>query len=247
MWWAGSRPIEIYCGAGSLGLRSPDEPSKWFELDGSEPIGLVLGRQLGRARAAGRPARVWFSVSMARPFMVPGDCGARNEDEAAAVANVLAAEATGLLGALEVWIGPWRAAQPCVGVAVAAGLLGEVKSACDRAGSRLVSARPWWNLALEAADDSAKSSGCDGVRWFLVEPDGMATGTSVAGTPMALEFVGPMPHDPMWLHARQRALVTPDVAGAVWQAEAVLGPEADGEMPIGNWRASIQRLRASAN
>lgn len=204
MLWVRSKAVEVYLGPTTVGCRGLDDVDhRWADVSDLEDGLVCLREWLAELRNPVR-ARIWLATSLARPFVITVDSGARNTDEARELANAMAGEATGLDGELKVWLAPWRAEQMALAVAVSRSLLSSILALTNgRNGLRVPSVRPWWNPVLDAvierSRDSARSIG-----WTIAEPDGLVQGRVVAGEVIEAAFEAPRPHDPESTMIRRR-------------------------------------------
>lgn len=234
MWWARSELAEVYLGATIVGVRAGDTES-WVGVpdveSASSQVMAVLRQDVPRRARV----RVWLSAALSRAFVVPADCGARNDDEAVAIAQALAAQATGVSGEITTWVDLWNAQRGCLAAATPTRVLVALREGCASCGLQLRSVKPWWNLALDQALSQARA-GDRQVLWSLAEPDALTMGMLSAGAVSAIDTLEPVAHDPDWIHARARARAGQTGEHAEWHAEADLRPNDPQELPIGGWR-----------
>src|SRR5262245_20503332 len=190
VWWARSKPIEAYLGSTLLGVRSEDGAS-WIEAADAEAALQHLASTREARLGAGRRIRVWLSAGLSRAFIVSADCGARDDSEMLAIAQTMAAAATGLSGALTVWTDLWRGQRDCLAVAMATSTLTRLREVCGAKCLRLVSVKPWWNLAVNTALRETPAKGATEVLWSLSEPDGMTLGTLKEGAITSIDSLEP--------------------------------------------------------
>jgi hypothetical protein len=179
--WARSKLAEVYVGQSLMGCRGLDDlGGRWMGIAGVED-GLVRLGEWTTASAAPMRIRVWLGASLSRPFVVPANSGARNVGEARELAAAIAAESTGLEGAVKVWLAPWHAGRSTLAVAVPQSLLSSLDGMSrSRRGQRVISVRPWWNQVLDPVIDRSRAQSRS-IGWTLVEPDGVIHGRLASG------------------------------------------------------------------
>ncbi len=203
MWWDRSELAEVYLSPTCVGLanRRMDSAS-WIETDGLDDGIARLAGALAHAplQFCGR-VRVWLGSALARPLMLSAASGARNREEARGLATLLAPDATGLDGAVRVWVNAWQPNRGGLAVAMPENVWTALHGAIDQAlierararhkdaarSLELVSVRPWWNQAMDAViEDSGKEGSCIG--WSLTEGSGVVHGIVDKGTPVEAGF-----------------------------------------------------------
>lgn len=169
MWWAGTETRALYLGQHAGVLRVPGSVPSAVSAARWQDVLMQLDASVRSASARPASWQVWLGSQLAPPFVLPAPEGLRNDAEARAAAQTLAAAAFAMDGACEVWLDPWRSGEPLVGAIVSTEVLHAVRSRlAGRRGQRL-SIQPWWAAALRAAlaADSA-------VPWWAGhEPDGL--------------------------------------------------------------------------
>lgn len=247
MWWAGSSQTEVYLGATMLGVRQDGAPSHWESAMGVEGSVDALRSALMARDFHTRRIRVWLSATLARPFLVPADSGAGDQQEAQAVAESIACDATGLRGTPRVWMDLWRSGHGCAAVAVEPQLLNALEVVCAQARCTLRSVRPWWNLALEEDAVAMAAGGESGVLWSVSEPDGITLCLIERGRIVSIDGYGAASHDPQFAHVRLRASLTAGAACMQWHAIASLSDNVSASnLPIGAWSEGIPTTVAVA-
>ncbi len=241
MWWVRSRAVEVYLGETLVGCKGlDDDAERWADVADVEAGLVQLHAWVSTAKVALR-ARVWLGSALARPLVIDRHCGARNVDEARALASTSAGEATGLAGDLKVWLGPWRPDQPTLAVATPRPLLAALQSAMSSSSGprcRVHSVRPWWNQVFDAVLDRSRAQSRT-IGWTLVEPEGLVHGRVERGGAIECAFERAKSHDPGFALLRRRLAVG---WGAVDEVEHFVfeprAPAAGGSAPFGIGRAA---------
>lgn len=145
MWWAGSRPYDLYLGDRAVSLCDGEELRLSLAVDHWE-AGLAAAREELARRADRRRVRVWLSGALCRPCVLPALQGLRNRAEMLKVAQALAGEKTGFAGPCRVWLE--RGAKRAVPMAAAVDVALLERLTKEALGRRLASITPWWAEAL---------------------------------------------------------------------------------------------------
>ena len=164
MWWGGSERVAVYLGETLVGVARVGNAEAatvvWQPVEGAtagfEWAVKWLGDQPCRNRA--RTLDVSLSGSLARPFVLEPIIGLKSRREAVDVAVALAPAATGLAGPCMVWLDDWVAGQRCIAVAVDAQVRNQLELAAAAQGMKLAALRPWWSVALDAANATSNDS-----------------------------------------------------------------------------------------
>ena len=198
MWWDRSEPLEFYLAPSLVGGGAD---ARWRACAGiDDALGELRRRvesQAGRVRL-----RVRLGSTLARPWMLPADCGAKNAREAAALAAMLAQDVTGAADA-KVWCAPWRAGRPTLATAVARATWDALAALADDRRVRLESVRPWWNAALDDALARSRER-APALGFTLGEADGLVSARVERGQVVDASFDAPKGHDPQWQSLRRR-------------------------------------------
>jgi hypothetical protein len=208
--WDRSDIAEAYLSPSCAGLVTARAPqARWFDTGNLSESCARLAEELSQTPFNGcRRLRVWLASALARPLIVPARSGARNVSEVKALVAMLAADATGLDGPVRTWLARWRADQAALAVVVterewtelqetlqtARRLRAESKGDNTSRRLELVSAKPWWNHAL---DEALSASGRDGsgFGWSLSERDGVVHGLVDGGRIIEAAFETRSVHD----------------------------------------------------
>jgi len=209
VWSVRSRRVEVYLGETLVGWRVAGEAAARWETTASVEEGLALMARWGAEDAMKKRLRVWLGSSLARPWVLAVDAGARSSAEARALATATARDMTGWNDAT-VWVEPWRAGRPTACVAVP----NKVKTALIAKDSstsgavvRVESLRPWWNRMLDDILPRTRAER-SGWGWSLAEPDGLVCGTVREGKLDEVRFESRKTHDLQWTLLRKRLSVT---------------------------------------
>jgi hypothetical protein len=140
---------DVFLGTSSIAVAAPGQPPRWQPLPaGADPVATLLQH----AKEAQPPTlNVWLSAAFVRPFMAGPLAGLRRWSEAQAVLAAMADEATGLQGPCTVWAAGPVHRSAGLAVAVPAALLDHLHQQAQAQGLRVVSVRPWWSAAFNAA------------------------------------------------------------------------------------------------
>jgi hypothetical protein len=207
--WVRSRRVEIYLGETLIGCKGLDgADDRWLDVANVEAAVAQLHEWVSAVQAPVR-ARVWLGSALARPLILPGDCGARNAEEAKVLASVTAGDVTGQEGDLKVWTARWRAGRPTLCVAIPRSVLVALQtpaSAAERCRLRVDSVRPWWNQVLDVVLNRSRLQS-RAIGWTLVEPDGLIEGRAERGEVIEVGFEGRKVHDPDWSLLRRRLAI----------------------------------------
>ena len=202
MWWDRSEHLDAYLAPSLVGSGAGAASSgHWRACVGLED---ALGEL--RRRIDDRPGRLRLRIrlgsTLARPWMLPADCGARDAREVAALAAMLAQDVTGESDA-KVWCAPWRPGRPTLSAAVGGSAWRAIEAIADGRRVRLVSVRPWWNAALDDALARSREH-APAIGLTLREPDGLVSARVERGQVIEAAFESPKGHDPEWHLLRRR-------------------------------------------
>jgi len=206
--WARSRAMEFYLGRTLVGCRTPtdDASDRWIDVANLDEGLSRLGECMSASPLPVR-GRVWLGSTLARPFVVPADGGARNSGEAHELAEAIAGDLTGLDGDLKVWLAPWQGGRATLAAASPQYVLSALaKAAAARRGQRVASVRPWWNQVFDAVHDRSRAQ-VRSIGWTLAEPDGLVQGRAASGDVVEATFEARTTHDPDATLARRRLAI----------------------------------------
>lgn len=184
MWWAGSKPFDVYLGTRAVAACGGKEVLL-FE----ETLSLEAGLGALSAWCASAPTRsavrVWLSGGLCRPFLVPPVAGVKSHDERWRVAASMAAERTGLIGELDVWLDEARHDIATLAVALDQSFLPHLQSALvanSKRRLRLASLRPWWAdvLRAHAGAQAVAVKDCDSLTLLMGADQGFELATTVS-------------------------------------------------------------------
>ena len=207
MLWARSKPVEVYLGQTMVGCRGLDDlGDRWAEVAHFDDALTRLADWMSSSAAPMR-ARVWLGSTLARPFVLAANCGARNAIEARELASTAAADLTGMSRELKVWLAPWGPGQTALAVAMEQHVLAALTAIARTRGSlRVISVRPWWNQVLDAVVERSRTQSRS-IGWTLAEPDGLAHGRIASGEVLEAAFEMRRAHDPDATIVRRRLAV----------------------------------------
>lgn len=201
MWWAGSKPEDIYLGTRAFAVCRGSERLV-AQATGSFDEGLShLADWCQRDSTRRKRRRVWLSGSLCRPFLAPPVDGLRDVQERHKAFEAMAPDLTGLAAPCTVWI------DRSLGVAVASDVLSRLHEALKQFRRPVASIAPWWSALLTAALRHDKSPSlltvrdCDSLTVLAGLDKEFSTATSVA----------PLQDDAAASAALMRLLLTRDV------------------------------------
>ena len=253
MWWDRSEPVEVYLSDDVVGRGSASaEPAHWVETSGLNDSLRHVAAWLDASAAPGvRRVRVWLSESLARPYLVPADSGARNTREARALATAMAPDATGVDGDVRLWLDRWRVGESTLAVAMPTRVwegvhdIVKARDASRTATPRkerappieIASVRPWWNLPLDALLAESRR-GASRIGWSLSHGDGVLHGVVDRGVVVEIGIDRAGPHDPTGSLLKRRLQVNWGVAAAARHLHFERHPSSASvqPLPIGTWR-----------
>lgn len=153
MWWAGSKPHDVYLGSRGFAVCKGAEKVMVRSVEDVDGSFQLLAGWLAEAQPRQR-LRVWLSGGLCRPFMVSAVPGVTSREDWQRVAAAMAPMQCGLPAPCRVWLSPLeRNGHARVAVAleeaVSARLIDAVVAA--RRKHRIVSIRPWWSQVLRQA------------------------------------------------------------------------------------------------
>ena len=147
MWWAGSDVIEMYLGMHSGGWAIDGRTQGWSAHD--DPVfaleswaGEIERERAGRWRKAS--VALWLSGGLARPFLCGPVAGLAGWDEAEAMANAMAIDATGFDVPCRVRLEDWPGDAAVLGTAVDASVAQAVVEVARVRRLAWASVRPRW-------------------------------------------------------------------------------------------------------
>jgi hypothetical protein len=246
VWWGRSEPVEVYLSPTCLGVGGRGvAATAWQDAAGLDDALARLDAAL-RSPALGhrRGVRVWLASTLARPMIIGASAGARDAEEARALAAVRAPAGTGLDAAVRVWTSPWRSGRDLLAVAMPLAawdglerLVGSTDVGSQGGRRRLVSVKPWWNACFDAMIDESRREGAS-IGWSLREPDGTVHGALRAGEMADIAFDAASEHDPAATLLRRRLAVSWGEVESVRHHDFVRQDAADPGCPcaIGGWR-----------
>ena len=253
MWWVRSEPLEVYLSDDVVGRGSASaSPVQWMETSGLDDSLRHVAAWLDASAAPDvRRVRVWLSESLARPYLVPADSGARNTREARALATAMASDATGVDGDVRLWLDRWRVGESTLAVAMPTRVWEGVhdiirarnasRTTAPRKGRapaiEIASVRPWWNLPLDALLAESRRD-ASRIGWSLSHGDSVLHGVVDRGLVVDFGIDRAGPHDPTGSLLRRRLQVNWGVAAAARHLLFEQYPSsADAQpLPIGAWR-----------
>ncbi len=204
MWWARTKSLEVYLAEGQLGVlgRGELDPSWSFSHDSAGSLEMLAKHMQSCKQDAAWQVRIWLSATLARPFLLPAGSGVRNRREALVVAGALAADATNLTGATRTWLGHWRAGSPTLGVGIGQDLWEQIQTVfretnanrAHRHAIKMISVRPWWNLAFDHAVEESKAE-AGAMAWTLSEDGGLLHWVLENGQLSSIGYDNPGMHD----------------------------------------------------
>jgi hypothetical protein len=253
--WVRSEQAEIYLSSDCVGLRS-DRASvpDWVDVPDLDAGLARIADALTQVpmQSCGR-VRIWLGSTLARPLMLTASAGARNRDEAKALAGMLAADATGFVEPVRVWANAWRPKRGGMAVVMPERVWTALNAAVDEARNQrakvrgreisrsleLISVRPWWNQAVDAMlAESARDS--NRIGWSLAEADGVVHGIVDNGEVVEAGFDAIGPHDADGSLLRRRLAVNWEGVGMARHLAFVRDGGNANLMP-GGWRELLER------
>jgi hypothetical protein len=153
VWWAGSKPEDIYVGGRALAVCRGQErlvvrTTGSFEESFSTLAEWCAQRPQGRGKL-----RVWLSGGLCRPFLAPALEGLDDVNEQQMALEAMAPMQTGLTGPCAVWRdgkkGEASGLRPCA--AVSGEVLLRLEEALAAHWKRVISISPWWTALLGRA------------------------------------------------------------------------------------------------
>lgn len=162
MWWAGSKPIDIYLGTRAVAVCEGAQLSLYRSVEGVDQA-LAFLDAWASGQAHGGKVALWLGGSLCRPFMMPPLSGVRGPAERRRAVAAMARELTGIDAECHVWIarGPAEKSQ------VAGALDWRIQSQLEATfGKRwkIASLRPWWAEMLRMALENEPRPSAVGVQ-----------------------------------------------------------------------------------
>lgn len=148
--------IDIYLGRSEGGVARDGEPPFWLAYADWRAGVEALFKHASEAVArpwwrAKRPARVWLSGGLARPFLCGPLAGLKRWHEVTAFAQAAASDATGLASPCHVEVQEWPHPHAALAVAINVDTAATVHAAGRAHGIAVQTLRPWWAVAFNQA------------------------------------------------------------------------------------------------
>lgn len=148
--------IDIYLGQSEGGVMLDGEPPFWLPYgDWQTGVDALFKRASEAADRpwwrTKRPARVWLSGGLARPFLCGPLAGLKRWHEVISLAQATAPDATGLASPCHVEVQEWPHPHASLAVAVNVDTAYAVHAAARSHGMAVRSLRPWWAAAFNHA------------------------------------------------------------------------------------------------
>jgi len=215
VWWAGSRPVDVYLGTRAVVVCRGAEVSVKASVAGFDAAMEAASVHLRQDRSRQR-LRVWLSGGLCQPFMVPLIAGVESRVEIQKIAATVAPVRTGLGDDCQVWADSRKSAMGTLAVAMQKSRVARVLEQFAQHG-RVVSLRPWWAEVLRARLAMPQPPGAVGVQ----DCDSLTVLAGVAGGFDAASVITP--------------LFDQQSADAAW-ARALLSGDAQ---PLTSWHARL--------
>ncbi len=194
MWWA-AEAVDVYVGVEAFWVAGNAEHPQATEVsDLAAALTLIQARaevaRRGR-RLHRRPAlRIWLSGAYAQPFLVGPIEGLRRWNEAVALADAAALDATGLSDPCRVVLEDWPGEHAALATAVPAAILEHIGLQTRQAGLAIQSIRPWWcrpveQLSVQSVDDAIVIEDSDALTMLREQAGRLVLARSYAPRPPA--------------------------------------------------------------
>lgn len=182
MWWGAER-VDVYVGRDQCwvgGTLAHPRAERFGEL----------GSALERARGRGvTRVAVWLSGDLAKPFLLGPVAGLRRWQEALALAQAMAVEATGSIDGCQVVLEDWPGERPALAVASPSKSIDTIHIEVRRLKLRLQSIRPWWCRVV----DRDRERGVNAVAMAIEDSDALTLLREADGRPVLARTYSPLP------------------------------------------------------